>query len=203
MFPRTRIAFGLALLLTLATAVTVFAKGSFSFIVITGSTLKSEIRATDPALTTDFFAFADFSRNRVDAPANPGEAYEITRYYIDHTRENAFDRLHYYPDTGYVFYDGIVNGSSEYDGKWYKADPEIKTAFEKVLSAPAIAPVINVEPVQPKLEQPVAPVQSESATERARSGPSLIQNPVIVILSASSLALIIIFMFWSRRTAPR
>jgi len=203
MFSRFRIAFGLAWLLSLIIASTVFAKGSFAFITITGPNLRSEVRATDPVLTTDFFAFADFYRNRVDVPANPGEAYEITRYYIDHTRESAFDRLHYYPDTGYVFYDGIVNGSSEYDGKWYRAVPEIKTAFEKALSAQAVAPVVDVEPVQPKVEQPVAPVQSESSTERARTMPSLFQNPVIAILIASSVALSLVFMLRSRRTAPR
>jgi hypothetical protein len=46
-----------------------------------------------------------------------------------------FDRLHYYPETGFVFYDGIENGDSEYDGEWYLADPGIRTVFESALAA--------------------------------------------------------------------
>ncbi|HXD10113.1 MAG TPA: hypothetical protein VN653_08630 [Anaerolineales bacterium] len=203
MFSRFRIAFGLALLLTLATAVTVFAKGSFSFIIITGSNLKSEIRTTDPALTTDFFTFADFSRNRVDAPANPGEAYEVTRYYIENTRESAFDQLHYYPDTGYVFYDGIVNGSSEYDGKWYKADPEIKSVFEKAISVESAAPIIEAQPVPAEVEKPIAPVQPETTTDGTQSISSLLQKSLAPVLLASALALVMLFVVWSRRAATR
>jgi hypothetical protein len=81
-------------------------------------------------LTEDFFAFADFYQNQTEAPSNPGIGYEVTRFYLGGSREYAFDRLHYYPDTGFVYYDGIVGGSSEYDGEWYPARPEIKAIFE-------------------------------------------------------------------------
>ena len=118
MFSRFRIAAGLALLLTLFTFITVLAKGAFSFISITGPDLKEPVRVSDLALTEDFFTFADFYRDRVEEPSSPGTGYEITRYYVDGNRESAFDKLHYYPDTGFVYYDGIVNGSSEYDRKW-------------------------------------------------------------------------------------
>ncbi len=117
MFSRIRTALGLALLLTLMISITVLAKGNFSFITISGPNLKETIRSTDPALVTDFFAFADFSRTPVEAPANPGVGYEITRFYIDAGSESAFDKLHYYPETGFVYFDGLVGGSSEYDGK--------------------------------------------------------------------------------------
>src|SRR5262245_41493091 len=125
MFSRIRIVLGLALLLSLLTSMGVSAKGGFSFIAITGAALKEEVRISDPALITDFFAFADLYRNMAAAPGDPGMSYEITRYYVDGSREVAFDSLHYYPETGYVYYDGIVNGSSEYDQKWYSAQPEI------------------------------------------------------------------------------
>jgi hypothetical protein len=149
MFSRIQVAGGLAFLLILITSITAFAKGGFSFITITGPNLKERVRATDSALTEDFFAFADFFRERTKAPTDPGTAYEITRYYIDGSREIAFDRLHYYPDTGFVYYDGIVNGSSEYDGEWYTAKPEIKMVFEKVLSggAPSAAPIAESQPI--------------------------------------------------------
>ena len=133
MFSRFRIAAGLALLLALFTSLTVLAKGSFAFISITGPDLKEAVRVSDPALTTDPFVFADFFQDRTEAPDDPGIGYEITRYYVDGNRESAFDKLHYYPDTGFVYYDGIVDGSSEYDGKWYTANPHIKTTFESAL----------------------------------------------------------------------
>jgi hypothetical protein len=133
-FTRIRIAMGLTFAAILITSITAFAKGGFSFITITGSDLKEEIRSTDPALTEDFFTFADFYRNKTSAPADPGVGYEITRYYIEGVGEIAFDRLHYYPETGFVYYDGIVNGSSEYDGEWYTANSEIKSIFESALS---------------------------------------------------------------------
>jgi hypothetical protein len=135
MISRIRNAVGLAFLLALITSVIVFAKGGFSFISIVGPGIGEEVRATDLKLTEDFFAFADFYRDRIEAPAEPGPGYEITRYYVDGKREIAFDRLHYYPSTGFVFYDGIVNGDSEYDGEWYSANPAVKTVFESTLPA--------------------------------------------------------------------
>jgi hypothetical protein len=45
-----------------------------------------------------------------------------------------FDQLHYYPYTGYVYYDGLVNGSSEYDGKWYAATPSAEEPFRAALA---------------------------------------------------------------------
>lgn len=126
-------AFGLVAIMAGLTVTTVSAKGGYSFITITGPDLQEAIRTSDLALTEDFFAFADFYRDRVEAPVDPGPGYEITRYYIDGAREIAFDRLHYYPTTGFVYYDGIVNGSSEYDKKWYSARPEINSVFESAI----------------------------------------------------------------------
>jgi len=134
MFARIRIALGLALLLSLFTSITVFAKGGFfSFITVAGVQLTDEVRITDLALTEDYFTFADFYQNKTEAPTDPGLGYEITRYYVNESADTAFDTLHYYPETGYVYYDGIVSGSSEYDGKWYIAQSGIKSAFETAL----------------------------------------------------------------------
>ncbi|MBI2757332.1 MAG: hypothetical protein HYX49_01485 [Chloroflexi bacterium] len=110
----------------------VLAKGNFSFIVIQGGGIDGELRSTDPALTDDFFAFADFFSAQTDQPAKPGLGYKVIRYYSYNGREIAFDYLHYYPETGYVYYDGIMGGWSEYDGKWYVANPNIKTSFENI-----------------------------------------------------------------------
>ena len=72
MFSRIRIAMGLALLLTLFASIHVSAKGSFSFIAVTGAKLADEVRISDPALTQDFFTFADFYRSKAEAPDEPG-----------------------------------------------------------------------------------------------------------------------------------
>lgn len=153
MISRIRNAAGLALLLAAVTSMAVLAKGGFSFISITGPGIDEEIRATDLKLTEDFFAFADFSRDKVQAPVETGDGYTITRYYIDGKREIAFDQLHYYPSTGFVFYDGIVNGDSEYDGEWYSANPAVKAVFEGFL--PATGSTI-IQPVQQTEKQPAA-----------------------------------------------
>jgi len=54
--------------------------------------------------------------------------------YVENSKGIPFDELHYYPYTGYVFYDGIVNGSSEYDGKWYTANPPVNEPFRAALA---------------------------------------------------------------------
>jgi len=119
----------------LAVPTPAFAKGPFTYITVRGLGLTGELTVTNSALM-DFFAFADFSKGSVDAPANPGDEYEITRVYVDTTTNRAqfFDRLHYYPDTGYVYYDGLLEGGSEYDGKWYRAQPGVEAAFRSVLA---------------------------------------------------------------------
>jgi hypothetical protein len=115
-------------------ALTVLAKGGFDYITVEGPGITGEITITNPALTQDFFAFADLSKGSIEAPADPGQGYEVTRVYVVDNRGQPFDKLHYYPYTGYVYYDGIVNGSSEYDGKWYAADPAAEAPFRDALA---------------------------------------------------------------------
>lgn len=112
----------------------VFAKGEFDYITIKGPGITGEINVTNPVLTQDFFAFADFSRGSIDAPPDPGQGYQVVRVYVVDNKDQPFDQLHYYPYTGYVYYDGLVSGSSEYDGKWYVANPSAEEPFRAVLS---------------------------------------------------------------------
>jgi hypothetical protein len=135
---RIRSAIGLAFLLSLVTSLTVSAKGGFTFISIAGPGLEEAVRATDKNLTEDYFAFANFYVDKVEAPASPGVGYEITRYYVDGNYDRPFDRLTYYPDTGFVFYEGILHGESEYDEEWYTANPAVKSIFDSTLSAAAV-----------------------------------------------------------------
>jgi hypothetical protein len=78
--------------------------------------------------------------------------------------------LHYYPDSGYVFYDGIVNGSSEYDGKWYTANPNIKSVFEAALVAQTQS---AIKPVQP---QPIVKAVDQSDA-------SIPQNQSVIMIA--------------------
>lgn len=180
MFTRIRVAFGFAFMAAIFISVTAFAKGGFSFIGIRGADLKEELRVSDLALTEDFFAFANFYEDKTEAPADPGLGYEITRYYIDNNLSVAFDQLHYYPYTGFVYYDGISGGgSSEYDGKWYTAKPEIKTVFESAL-----------------LNQP----QSAKSSGQTPFAPALFQNqPSMWIAITAGLVALLVLAFWLRR----
>jgi hypothetical protein len=132
MFSRVQMALAITGALLALSTTAALAKGKFAFISVAGGSLNSEIRLYDAAVTLDWFVFADLGGGRVPAPAStPQGGYEITRYYIDGRRAVAFDHLHYYPQAGLVYYDGIVNGWSDYDGKWYQAKPGIKAIFEK------------------------------------------------------------------------
>lgn len=127
----------LALVLTLVllfVPTVVLAKGSFDYIEVKGPGITGDIVITNPELTEDFFAFADFSAGSVPAPADAGQGYEVIRVYLVDEKDQPFDVLHYYPYTGYVYYDGIVNGESEYDGKWYVANPAADAPFRSALA---------------------------------------------------------------------
>jgi hypothetical protein len=187
MFSRIRVALGIALLIALVTSIAAFAKGGFSFISITGSNLKGEVRVDDPKLTTDFFAFANFSQDKTKAPSDPGTGYEITRYYIDGKRETPFDRLHYYPETGFVYYDGIVDGSSEYDGEWYIAKPEVKMAFENIL------------PGQAKAGEPVAQPPIPAPQPAKSDTPNLQMQTLLLVAITTGLAVILLLAAWVRK----
>jgi hypothetical protein len=169
MFPRIRIASGIALTAALVTFITAFAKGGFDFITITGPGLKEAVRVTDASLTEDFFTFANFHEDKTKAPANPGKGYEIARHYVQGQSDIIFDRLHYYPETGFVLYDGIENGDSEYDDEWYIADPEIKTVFAAALTTQSLsaAPVEKEGPVSPVSQS--QPAESIAQTKRVEA----------------------------------
>jgi hypothetical protein len=201
MFTRIRIGLGLTLLLSLIASVRAFAKGGFDFIAISGPNLKEEVRIADPALTEGFFAFANFYEDKTEAPADPGEGYEILRYYVDGKREIIFDRLHYYPVSGFVFYDGIENGESEYDGEWYTANPEIKSIFESTLS-PGVG---VVAPVEKKALIPASaqPRVEDSSIQGQPASPGFQSLPILITVVAAGLAALIAFAFVRRKTTTQ
>ncbi len=126
----------LVLTLILPTAAAL-ANGDFDYIVIKGPGITGDINASSPVLIQDYFAFADFSKGSVAPPADPGEGYQVVRMYAEGSKGVPFDQLHYYPYTGYVYYDGIINGYSEYGSQWYAANPAIEEPFRAVLAEDA------------------------------------------------------------------
>ena len=189
MFSRIKRSLGLALLLALLTSMTVFAKGGFSFITVAGPDIKAPVKITDTALTISFFAFANFYEDKTQAPSDPGEGFEITRYYLDGKREIAFDQLHYYPETGFVFYDGIVNGDSEYDDEWYKANPDVRNIFETAILA-------QTQPAKVSLQAQLV----EAVGQVPASTP---QNQVMMVIFAAGLVIVFVFIFWLRKPVTR
>ena len=116
----------------------VMAKGNFSKIIISGDDLTTEIEITDESLL-GFFSFSYFPTAEIDEPT-VSNGYTITRgSQMEDGSFAVFDQLHYYFKSkgsgGYVYYDGLVNGSSEYDGQWYTASPEADAAIRRIVSA--------------------------------------------------------------------
>ncbi len=114
------------------------AKGTFAKLVISGGRLTSGIEVTDPALL-GFMSLSDFSRAKTQRPDSVGDGYIVTRFEQDNAGVFiAWDRLRYYPNSsgsgGSIFYEGLINGASEYDQQWYLASPEADAAMRQVLA---------------------------------------------------------------------
>jgi hypothetical protein len=85
-------------------------------------------------------SLSDFSRAMAQKPDLAGDGYIVTRYEQDSTGVFiAWDRLLYYPNSsgfgGYFYYEGLMNGASEYDKQWYTASPEADAAMRQVLAS--------------------------------------------------------------------
>ncbi len=132
-----KIYFLLLILALLIPGTAALANGEFDYIVIKGPGITGDINVSNPMLTQDIFTFADFSKGDVNPPADPGAGYQIVRMHADGSKGIPYDQLHYYPYSGFVYYDGIVNGYSEYGGKWYTANPDIEEPFRAILAEDA------------------------------------------------------------------
>lgn len=117
------------------------AKGPAQRIIITGPGLQSALVVThEPTLyLLSMGTLENFVFGPIDEPSNLGEWYELERQFdAGGQTYRTFDRVRYYPDSdggrGYVFYVGIENGSSEYDGRWFYANPEGEAAMRRALA---------------------------------------------------------------------
>lgn len=78
-----------------------------------------------------------------------GEGYELERQYKDGNTHRTFDRVRYYPAgyTGYVFYVGIENGWSEYDGKWFSANPAAVYVMNTLIAGETVVKANDISPL--------------------------------------------------------
>jgi hypothetical protein len=117
------------------------AKGRFERVTIVEEGSAVETLVTDEALL-GFFSFSEFSKQHLaTAPRPTTRAYVVTRGgFTPDGVYHAFDRLHYYPAespgrSGFVYYDGLVSGWSEYDHKWYAASAEGDRAMSRFIAS--------------------------------------------------------------------
>ena len=112
------------------------------------------------------------------------------RYYVNGYTERPFDKLHYYPETGFVYYDGIANGgSSEYDGAWYTAQPEIKSTFEAALLTQIRLMELGTEEGSKAMVPPAEPIQAIAQAQTRTSIPQS-QSIVPILLTAGFVFLL-------------
>ena len=132
----------LAFVVILSIPSTAMAKGTFDRIVVYGEGEATQV--TDPSLL-GFTAFNDFSSPYPGTPSVVGPGLLIVREGTDaNTGEFVpFDTLRLFPTslgTGsppVVFYEGLVNGWSEYDSKWYTASPEATASLQELIASTA------------------------------------------------------------------
>lgn len=130
----------LSILIVLLWVSPAFAKGPPQKLAISGPGLPA-VEATDqPLLNRLAIAqLEDFFKGPINPPS-VGAGYEITRYYRNETMFTPFDTLHYYPGAnggpGYIFYDGLTpfGGWSEYDGRWYRTQPDGEAALQQIIA---------------------------------------------------------------------
>lgn len=151
----------IAVLSVMAIPTIASAKGTSNLIVITGPGIQGELQITDteslePLSMGMLETFPNALKNAPDVDPNSG--YTLSRYFASlgsggkQTYQH-FDTVIFYlnPSGGpaYVYYEGIYNGSSEYDGKWFLASRDGEQAMKRVIAAatalvPAVPAVVSV-----------------------------------------------------------
>lgn len=140
----------LLIVLALLVAAPAFAKGPPGKATISGPGIQGDLEITDPAVLNalSFYSFEQVEENNrrgIEAPTNIGEGYRVVRY--TKGAGNYFkpwDELRYYPyadgERGVIFLDGLIGDSySEFDGKWFHANPEGDATLRAFLAQQGVA----------------------------------------------------------------
>lgn len=114
------------------------AKGPFDRVTVSGGQIENTVEVSDPLLM-DFFSLSIFHNAGIEQPQVEGEGYLVTRYFKEEDGSfTAWDSLRFYPNNeesgGYVYYEGLVSGSSEYDGNWYLASYNGSSRLRQIIS---------------------------------------------------------------------
>jgi hypothetical protein len=116
------------------------AKGPADRIVISSPLLAEDMVLTDrdTLVQISMANLENFEAGSIEAPAGLTAGYTLDRQFEESPGKfRSFDRVVYYADPGgdlgYVFYEGIVNGSSEYDGRWFRARPAGDAAMRMII----------------------------------------------------------------------
>lgn len=129
----------LALMLLIPGAVQ--AKGAPARVIITGPGLAHPLDVRGLAVgALGWYSLDDERHPLRTAPRQLGPGYLVTRYDIDGSTKRyfAWDHVRYYPNprggAGYVYYIGLLNGASEFDGRWFQAGARGERALRGLLA---------------------------------------------------------------------
>lgn len=108
------------------------AKGIPATVTVAGPGLITPVTETNPLAMPALGMLTLMDATKPIAPPTvSGPGYELTR--------DGFDHLLYYPDpngaAGYVYYEGMFNGGSSYDGQWFRATPTSDATLRRLLAA--------------------------------------------------------------------
>ena len=113
---------------------------SSNLVILNGPGLAEDTQLDDP-IFTHFLSLTllEDVENPIEEPSELGHAYTLDRWFLDEDgRGGHFDTATYYthPDggLGYVYYDGIHNGWSEYDEQWYQVNPISEAVMRQVIA---------------------------------------------------------------------
>lgn len=117
------------------------AKGPVDRAIISGPGFAEDLILTDRDALREISmaSLEQFEDGAIEEPAGLGEGYTLERQFqTSPGHYSSFDRVVYYPDPGgdlgYIFYEGIVNGSSDYDGHWFRARPSGDAAMRMIIT---------------------------------------------------------------------
>lgn len=128
----------IALLLSVSLAI---AKGPPSRVSIAGPGLTAPVEVDDPAVL-EAFSFFQFEEveNRIDAPADPGQGYTVTRYVeAADGSYRPWDVVIYYPAArdgqSVAYLEGLLGEdmATQFDGDWYSVSSAGERAMRGLL----------------------------------------------------------------------
>jgi hypothetical protein len=140
-----RLAIVIVILLLLTGISPVSAKGVVDKVTLSGSLWYGDVEITEPAMLERLAlgVFTNFEKE-IDGPPLLSSGLLMMRSYQDDGSYQLLDRLLYFPGEapgeGVVYYVGLANGASPFDGTWYQVRPDSEEMLLGWLSDEGILP---------------------------------------------------------------